>query len=214
MPEVLSSKSGFTRTATLRPRAGRGARSRPARAISRSDSTLSTMPAATARSSSARRLAGPGEADEVAARAGSRARRCISRAEATSRPSTSGGHVAHDAGHRVRLHRVVQMQPRPAAPRAARRRGRVMYARDRRRRTACGRPAPRCRVTERPPTVSSRRRRRRTDAARAGAQVARDSSRCLRLNSVVELGVRASGGRTCRSDCAAARRATRRDAEP
>ena len=87
MPEPLSSKSGFTRSAT---RAGRPRRCEAAASTfsSRADSTLTSTPAATAWPSSMSRLPGPAKLISCGS-APAFSATCSSPAEATSMPSTS-----------------------------------------------------------------------------------------------------------------------------
>jgi hypothetical protein len=96
MPEPLTAKSGFTRTATL----GRTPRASPAastRRASVADSTSRTTPAATARVISAGVLPGPAKLTRSAGIPVSRAT-SISPAEATSRESTSPARCCTTAG--------------------------------------------------------------------------------------------------------------------
>ena len=109
MPEDLSSKSGLTRTAT---RAGA--------ARSRSPTRASTLDFARRldvdQDAGGDRLAQLGvalararEADLARFTAGVASATRSSPAEATSSPSTSARHVGDERGHRIRLHRVVQL---------------------------------------------------------------------------------------------------------
>jgi hypothetical protein len=116
MPEPLSSKSGFTRTAT---RAGRPSswRRRASTGSSRADSTLTSTPRPPPAQFGVA-LAGAGEAD--LGRVGAGVQRHLQLAgrghvDAVDQPR----HHAHHGRHRVGLHRVVQLDAAGSAARSS-----------------------------------------------------------------------------------------------
>ena len=144
MPEVLSSKSGFTRTATCGRSAG------PACDLGQSlDLELRLDVENDARRDCSlelcRRLAGAGEADQLRPHAGIERHSHFAR-RGDVEPVDERSHVAHDVGHRIRLDRVVQMH-------TCRQRGAqcghalAQVRRASRRRTACDPLVRRCRAT-------------------------------------------------------------------
>ncbi len=203
MPEDLSSKSGLTRTATRAGRPQLRGDTRASTSISRTDSTLTqdagARPPARARASL---LPGPGEADLARRHAGIERDPQLARRRRRRARRRCRAMWRDERRHRIRLHRVVQLDRRPAGAAGAARRARRAL-RGRTRRTACAPTCSASRVSGIPPTC-------RQSSATANCVI---GACCGSGTLIAEPARTAAGtrppapcGRSCRSGCAAAAR--------